>query len=146
PTIPSLGASLEVWDTYASRQVLLATNVMYRALAFHPNLPHLIAAGPGGAVIVWNLEDGNVIALLNLEFPPNERFTDIASYARSMTRVLTLSPDGQRIAVGYEGLSGPIISVHRAADGALLCSRNFTNEVSDVAWHPGGRWLAATDE
>jgi WD40 repeat protein/predicted Ser/Thr protein kinase len=145
PITPLLGASFEVWDTYNSRRVLLATNVSYRAPAFHPNLPHLFAAGPGGTVIIWNLEDGNMIARLDLEIPPKERFTNLTSFASSMPQVLTLSPDGERIAVGYEGASSPVVSVHRAADGALLCSGNLTNEVGDLAWHPSGRWLAATD-
>jgi WD40 repeat protein len=145
PTAPLLGASLEAWDTYAARRVLLATNGIYRVMAFHPNLPHLVAAGPGGTLIIWNLEDGNVIARLTLEIPPKERFTDLTSLGRSMPRALTLSPDGQRVAAAYEGVSSPIVSVHRLADGALLCSGNLTNEVNDLAWHPGGRWLAATD-
>lgn len=145
PTMPLMSASLEGWDTYASRRTLLATNVVYRALAIHPNLPHLVSAGPGGALIIWNLEDGNVIARLDLEIPPKERLTDRTSSERPMPQVLTFSPDGQRLAAAYEGVTSPLVSIHRAADGALLCSANLANEVGDVAWDPRGRWLAATD-
>lgn len=136
-------ASLEVWDVAGQRRVLLIPNGGYRVMSFHPYLPRLMAGNPDGTFVVWDLETGQEAARFKLPVG-TERPTGSPPDQATAT-ALAFSPDGQQFAAAYDDSQSLVVSAHRAADGAPLCSFSFTNDVTDLAWHPGGRWLGVTE-
>src|SRR5206468_8290602 len=126
----SLPPDLEVWEVASKKMVVSAKDSFYMSLAFHPQLPLIIAGQRTGELVVWELDQGKQIAHFGLPCSPV---------------VLRFSPDGQYFAAACESEPGHAVSVHRIGDGARIWSATLTNMLADLSWHPGGRWLAATD-
>ena len=125
-----MGGILEIWEVASARQVLLVRDLSWSSWSFHPHKPQLLTGGASGSVVAWNLENGHELARAQFAGPAHH---------------LLYSPDGNRVAAGYGRDDGWHISIHSAMDGALLVSHVFSNQVSSLVWHPGGRSLAASD-
>lgn len=124
-------ADVEVWETSTPRRVLLLQNVPFGAVSFHPRLPFILSAQPGGMLAIWDLKSGN-------EF---NRFT-----FGQLPLLLRYSPDGERFAVAFATPSETFgVATYQASNGLQLVSSDYTDFVADLAWRPGGRWLATAD-
>lgn len=121
----------EVWEPAAPRRVLLFQDVPRLAASFHPRLPRFLVGRRTGDLSIWNLEDGAELFRLPRVSTPAQ---------------LEFAPDGGRIAATHGTGAGWTLTVYDAASGRSLVSKNFTDVVPSFAWHPGGRWLAATDK
>jgi len=122
-------ADLEVWNVAERRCVLLVHGIKQDAVSFHPRLPWIMAGLRQGTA-VWNLQNGEEVKRFKLQENP---------------MLLAISPDGERFAAGYESANTSMVSIYRVADGARLMSHSLEDTVGGIAWHPNGRWLAATD-
>jgi WD40 repeat protein len=135
PAAAGEDASLEVWEVASGRRVPFPEDGSYSQMAFHPRLPCLMGGKKDGGLVLWDLEKPKEI----MRFVLPMRGTN-GSYG-----ALIFSPDGQSFAAAYPDLSNHIVSVHQTAGGALIASAPFTAALTDLAWHPGGGWIVATD-
>jgi WD40 repeat protein len=122
--------TLEVWEAATARLALLVREMRWSACSFHPRKAQLLTGGNNGLIVAWDLETGKELA--RTTFPVTPVY-------------LVYSPDGDRIAASYPHGEGWRISVHSAADVALLTSQAFAHRISSLDWHPSGRWLGASD-
>lgn len=120
---------IEVWKVEEPRQVLVVRDARWDARTFHPHKSQLLTAGPDGLIIAWDLEEGKELSRGQFGATP---------------QCLAYSPEGSRVAASYQRTHGWGVSIHSAADGALLFSQILSNRVSSLAWHPDGVWLALT--
>ena len=125
----SLG-DLEVWELPGARRVLLLHDIGMNAWAFHPRQPQLLTGDADGWIVAWSLPDGKELV--------RSKFDGTPAY-------LAWSPEGSRVAASYQRTDEWGVSIHNAADSALLASHVFANRISSIDWHPGGRWIAATE-
>jgi WD40 repeat protein len=123
------GAAFEVWKVDEPRLVLLIHDGRWNARSYHPHKPLFLAAVADG-VSVWDLESGEELSRCNFETTP---------------RFLDYSPEGDRIAAAHQSTDGWRVSIHDAADGAVLVSRALPDLPSKLIWQPGGHWIAITD-
>ena len=121
-------ADMEIWDVPSARRILLLRDVPQGVVSFHPRLPEMIAISRDGAAAVWNLEDGTRVTQFNLPAAPSD---------------LRYSPDGKRFALRYHTNNIGVVSIHNAADAALLASETIPRGLHPLDWHPTGRWIAA---
>jgi WD40 repeat protein len=131
-------SDIEVWDLQgAPRRVLLIRDTLYKGRAFHPTKPHFISgsagkvAGVDGVMTAWDLETGRSLAQARFE---------------ASARELVFSADGRFTAASYQRTDGWGVSVHRATDGAMVCSNVLASRVVSLAWAPTGRMLALSDD
>lgn len=120
-------ATMEVWEVAAARRVLLLRDVTWGAVSFHPHLPQIMARLRGGTAAVWNLDTSNEL----------RRFT-----LPTAATHLKHSPDGKKFVAVHDRPGAGVVSVHDAADGAVLASNSIPRGVWEPDWHPGGRWIA----
>lgn len=128
-----LTADWEVWDVAAERRVLLLRGIVRDTFCFHPQLPRAIATRRTEGTAVWNLDDGSEVTQL----PQLNR-----------AHLLSFSPEGGRVAAVTPKSPGMAVSVHDADDPtapALAESPVIPGRITDLAWHPDGRWLAVPD-
>ncbi len=123
-------AVLEVWHVPTAQCVLRIRDAPWGAMSFHPSRPELLTAGQGGWITVWDLQNGKELARRKFDAAPE---------------LLAYSPDGTSVAASHQRNDGWRVSVHSAEDGALRSSHLFADRIWSLAWHPGGRWLAASD-
>ncbi len=123
-------ADLEVWEVTNARRMFLLRDVPWGAMSIHPRLPRMATGRSGGGVTVWDLENGQEVARLQLAGVPTR---------------LQFAPDGERFAALYASGAGWVVSVHRADDGATQASHLFANYVISLHWHPSGRWVSVPD-
>jgi WD40 repeat protein len=123
-------ADLEVWNVKERRRVLLLHDVEYGVASFHPRWPRMLAGRREGSVAIWDLESAQEVARFEAADPP---------------MLLRFSPDGERYAAGYSREADWAVSVHQAANGALLMEHPLTNFLAGLDWHPSGRWIATAD-
>jgi WD40 repeat protein len=126
-------ADWEVWDVAGERRILLLREGKNNAFAFHPRLPRAIINRRTEGVALVNLEDGKELA----RFPEAGR-----------ARVLRFSPEGDRfaaVAPQDDGMAVSVYDVTLPEAAASAVSPALTENVTTVAWHPGGRWLAVPD-
>jgi serine/threonine protein kinase len=121
---------LEVWRVDEPRLVRVIRDVRSLARSFHPTKPQLLTGDAQGSVVVWDLESGEERSRLTFEIIPE---------------YLVYSPEGDRVATSYRDPDGWGVSIHNAADGALLTSRVLPHLVSSLVWHPEGKCVAFTD-
>lgn len=95
------------------------------AVAFSPDGSRVAAAGPGAEVLVWSVDEGQVLASLTASYAPEE---------------LAFSPDGTRLATAG---GGPVEVHDLAAEEVLALGEGFS---PTVAWSPDGRWLAGAED
>jgi len=125
-------SDIEVWDLKDTpRQVVLFHDARWKARAFHPKRREFVAGGPDGWMVAWDLETGKELGRARFDATAQE---------------LAYSPDGTRTAAAYQRMDGWGASVHHAtADGTMICSNIFKNQVRAFAWHPAGRLLALAE-
>jgi WD40 repeat protein len=121
---------LEVWKVDEARQVLLIRDTWYNARTWHPHKPQLLTASADGWISAWDLDSEKEVSRGQFQATPE---------------ILNYSPEGNRVAASYNLTNECGVSIHRAADGALLTFQVISNRVSSVDWHPAGRWVAITD-
>jgi serine/threonine protein kinase/WD40 repeat protein len=121
-------ADVEIWEVATARRILLLPDVPRGVVSFHPHLPEMIATSRDGSAAVWNLEDGTQTTQFKLPAAPFD---------------LKYSPDGKRFALRYHSNNIGAVSVHNAADAALLASQTIPRGLHSFDWHPTGRWIAA---
>lgn len=97
------------------------------AVVFSPDGSRVAAAGPGAEVLVWSLEEGEVVASLTASYGPEE---------------LAFSPDGTRLAIA----GGGPVEVHDLAAGSEDVLALGDGVSPAVAWSPDGRWLAGASD
>jgi WD40 repeat protein len=138
------GADVEIWEVANARRILLLRDVPWGLVAFHPQLPQIMATSGDGSMAVWNLEDGTQTTQFKLP-------ADLVEL--KYLADLKYSPDGKRFGVRYvRDDSRPttvpvgVVSVHDAADGALLVSQTIPRGLHSLDWQPSGRWIAAGGE
>lgn len=95
------------------------------AVAFSPDGSRVAAAGPGAEVLVWSVEEGEVVASMTASYAPEE---------------LAFSPDGTRLATA----GGGPVEVHDLAAEEVLELGNGLSPA--VAWSPDGRRLAGAGD
>ncbi len=125
-------SDIEVWDLKDTpRRVVLFHDARWKARAFHPNRPRFVAGGADGLMVAWDLETGKELGRGRFDATAQE---------------LAYSPDGTRTAAAYQRTDGWGASIHQAtADGTIICSNVFKNQIRALAWHPTGRWLALAE-
>jgi WD40 repeat protein/predicted Ser/Thr protein kinase len=119
---------LEVWDLTHQRRVLLVPDMRWNAWSFHPRQSRILTAGTGGSISGWELPEGREVVRYTLPSTPQH---------------MVCSPKGDRIAAAYPLGSDWVVSVHDAADGTLLATHAFSNQVACLDWHSAGQWIAA---
>lgn len=131
-------SDIEVWDLKETpRMVLLIRDALYKGRAFHPTKPQFVSGGAGKVAGIdsimtsWHLETGKELGHASFEATPLD---------------LAFSSDGEFTAATYQRTDGWGASVHRAQDGAMVCSNIFTKRVVSLAWDPKGRSLALSDD
>jgi WD40 repeat protein len=129
PTEDDLG-DLEIWNVEKAERLAVIRDVEFLATAFHPKLPRILFATAGGWIVTRDLELGTEISRFQLRDSP---------------KLLIYSPDGLRFAASYERTSGGMVSVNQADHGRELMSRDFSDFVIGLAWHPNGRWISTAD-
>jgi WD40 repeat protein/predicted Ser/Thr protein kinase len=142
PTGESPG-NLEVLDVQAVRRVLLVSNSVARVMAFFPNFPMLMAGGADGVLKLYDFGQNREISRFQLSISQEPFVFD--EYSRVVPMALAFSPQGDRFATAYDNPSNIVVAIHRSTDGMLLTSAVVTNDITDLAWQPGGHWVAATD-
>ncbi|MBM3882723.1 MAG: hypothetical protein FJ387_23875 [Verrucomicrobia bacterium] len=127
-------ADWEIWDVDRVKRILLLRDHLGGALSFHPYLPRIIVGRAPATAAIWDLETGQEIARHPLAGNPI---------------ILKFAPDGESFAASIplkeDWNEDCIIAVHRVADGALRVSQRFTKGVTELNWHPSGRWLGVPD-
>jgi eukaryotic-like serine/threonine-protein kinase len=121
---------VEVWEIPSARQVLLLRRIPWGATSFHPSLPRVLIAQPPAGAVVWDLEIGAELNRYSLEGKPI---------------VLRFSPDGDRFVCLLPSGREWSVAVHDAVDGTVKTKHTFAERVRELAWHPGGRWIAVPD-
>jgi serine/threonine protein kinase/WD40 repeat protein/tetratricopeptide (TPR) repeat protein len=104
----------------------------------------------GGQIAVSLAKDGAERELIQLSDPTTGRLvgTPAAHYPRWVVRAVALSPDGRCLATGSNPHSPPTgeLRLWDAGTGRLLLPPiPHTNYVSAIAFHPGGKLVAAGD-
>jgi WD40 repeat protein len=128
-------ADWEVWDVAAAKRLLLLREGIYDAFSFHPVLPRVLINRHTEGAALLNLEDGQELA----RFP-----------AAGQARMLRFSPEGDRFAAVAvmpqdEGVIVSVYDVARPEAAAVAKSPVFRENITALAWHPGGSWLAVPD-
>ncbi|HEY2574001.1 MAG TPA: WD40 repeat domain-containing protein, partial [Verrucomicrobiaceae bacterium] len=123
-------ADWEIWDVGRVKRILLLRDNLGGAFSFHPYLPRIIVGRAPATAAIWDLETGQEIARHQLAGNPI---------------VLKFAPDGESFAASIPLIEDWRVAVHRGADGALRVSQRFTNGVTELNWHPSGRWLGVPD-
>jgi serine/threonine protein kinase/WD40 repeat protein len=123
-------ADWEIWDVGGVKRILLLRDNLGGAFSFHPYLPRIIVGRAPATAAIWDLETGQEIAHHQLAGNPI---------------ILKFAPDGEYFAASIPLNEDWMIAIHRSADGALRMSQRFTNGVTGLNWHPGGRWLGVPD-
>jgi WD40 repeat protein len=90
----------------------------------------VVGRAPATAAI-WDLESGQEIARHQLAGDPI---------------VVKFAPDGDSFAASIPRAGEWRIAVHRTADGAVRVSQGLINGVTELDWHPSGRWLGVPDQ
>ncbi len=109
------------------------------SLAFSPDGQLLAVTENNGAVKVWNVFDGKLVATLH-PFP--HRF--VPRYLQPRGLCLSFSPDGQWLAVGY---SDDVVRVFDLVNGKIKmqlgkpCPSGLGSGVQTVAFSPNGKFL-----
>jgi WD40 repeat protein len=81
-------------------------------------------------VAVWDLTTGQESATLPLITPP---------------LVLKFGPNGDFFASSQVHTGRCLVAVHSVHNGATRAEHTYTNRVTDLGWHPAGRWLGVPD-
>jgi WD40 repeat protein len=123
-------AVLEVWDVGKARRVFLLPDCSWGALSFHPHEPWILAV-QSGVVAIWDLESGQELKWFG--------------FSSNRVRLAKFSPDGKSFAALQSFPTQFTVTVRSASSGEELFSREFTEWIATLAWHPGGRWLALAD-
>jgi WD40 repeat protein len=123
-------ADWEIWDVGRVKRILLLRDNLGGAFSFHPHLPRIIVGRAPATASIWDLDTGAERAHHPLAGAPI---------------VLKFGPDGESFAASIPLGQNWMIAVHRAADGTLRVSQQITNAVTDLNWHPSGRWLGVPD-
>jgi WD40 repeat protein len=123
-------AELEVWDVAAARLVVVLPGCSWGAISFHPKRPWIMAA-QSGAVAIWDLESGRELK----RFP----------FSSDPIHLVRYSPDGESFAA-RQALSGrSAVTVRSATSGEVMLTRDLTEWIAMLAWHPKRQWLALAD-
>lgn len=123
-------AVLEVWDAAKARRVFLLPDCSWGALSFHPHEPWILTV-QSGVVAIWDLESGR----------ESKRFP----FSSNRVRLAKFSPDGKSFAALQSSPTTVTVTVRSVNSGEELFSREFTEWIATLDWHPGGRWLALAD-
>lgn len=128
---PDTPSYFEVWDVPATNRVLKIERAKPGAIAFHPSLAMVLAALPGNSVGIWDLE--------HPEAP-------VSRFGVSQNPVLvSISPDGERFAVGSAEDVNSVVAIFRMRDGQPVSSCVFQGIIGGLSWHPSGNQLAVGD-
>lgn len=93
-------------------------------IAFSADGSLVAAAGPGGRVIVWAVDDGSEVTTID---------------TGAGTSALAFSPDGSRLATA----GGAPVRIFDVTSGELAATLpDSSPEASGLAWSSNGRWLA----
>jgi len=123
-------ADWEIWDVGAVKRILLLRDNLGGAFSFHPHLPRIIVGRAPATATIWDLETGQELARHPLAGNP---------------MVVKFDPTGESFATSIPLNEDWMIAVHRAMDGTARVSQRFTNVVTELNWHPSGRWLGIPD-
>jgi WD40 repeat protein len=121
---------LEVWEVATSRRVLELEDLSREAVSFHPQRPWLIVGQPG-AVSIRDLESGQEL----------RRFV----FTNHTIRLVEFSPTGENLAVLQAGPTQHVVTVSSTLNGLAALSRNFSEQITALAWQPDGKSIALTD-
>jgi serine/threonine protein kinase/WD40 repeat protein len=117
---------VEIWDTFAGRQRLVLPPTAHGAFAFHPRLPLVLGDTGSNSIATWNLETGDVIALVGVT---------------GLVHHLLYSPDGQEFLAQHGSEKLWLTSLYDAESGAVRNSK-LSGWTDDIAWHPQDCWIA----
>lgn len=122
--------ALEVWEVATAQRVLELEDLSREALSFHPRRPWLVVGQPG-VVAIRDLESGEEL----------RRF----SFTNQSIRLVEFSPMGENFAMLQDGPTQNVVSVNSTVNGVVALSRNFSERIAVLAWHPDGKCIALTD-
>jgi WD40 repeat protein len=128
---------VKVWGLTDGRlqRTLITHTEELSALAFSPSSRLLASAGYGRSAVVWDLENGSIVQMLDAmcgDLLPCEGAHSLA-----------FSPDGKLLAFG--GVGGGV-KVWQLPRGAVIGAFRDAEEVRSVAFSPNGQLLASGGE
>jgi WD40 repeat protein len=124
-------ADWEIWELSEAepRRTLLLRDLLGEAISFHPRINQLFISHEG-AVVRWDLMGAKEVGRFPMPREP---------------RRLEFSRDGESFVTVHDHATNEVVSLGNVADGAVTASWKFSDFISDVRWHPGGKWLGAAD-
>jgi len=123
-------ADLEVWDTSKQKRVLTIRGMLNNALAFDSLHARLLVAQADEGLISWDLERREKIATFHVSGTPER---------------IDFAPNGKRFVVAADAAGRAQISVYNYETSALESEAILADAVGDLAWQPGGEWIAIAD-
>lgn len=130
--------------TGATVRVLQGHSVTVRGVAFTPDGSTLVSASGDGTVRMWNVDSGHQIRLLGISKPATQADDDSKEEAGFKPSCVTISPDGQCIAVGGFDERVYLWRVNGLEPTPFMQLHDHAAVVSGVAFSPDGKWLASS--
>jgi WD40 repeat protein/serine/threonine protein kinase len=135
------------WATWDIEQDVLLTRSDaqegMRCFSVSPVLNRIAIAHTTGEIGVWDLKTSSLIASVSTKNHERPRVGEESIKRLEVATCLSFSPDGQRIACGYE--SGDIQLMDATASGATLTLSGHVAQVVSIAFDPAGQCLVSGD-
>lgn len=138
------GVDILLLDITAGATVreLQGHSVTVRGVAFTPDGSTLVSVSGDGTIRLWDVESGKQTRLLCLNKPATQ--PDDEEEAVFNPSCVTVSPDGQYIAVGDFDERIYLWRVNAPESTPFMQLHGHAGTVSSVAFSPDGKWLASS--